>query len=75
MPNVIEDKERGVVIIDEREIDDFIDEAICFQCSQPRIYYDDYDDYFCAFCNNWLEGACGDPTCDSCRGRPARPIM
>jgi hypothetical protein len=52
MPNVIEDKERGVVIIDEREIDDFIDEATCFQCSQPRIYYDDHDAYFCAFCNN-----------------------
>jgi hypothetical protein len=75
MLSVIEDNDKGVVPIDGREIDGFIDERVCPGCGQARIYYDDYDAFFCAFCNVWLESGCGDAACEYCRSRPEKPIL
>jgi hypothetical protein len=75
MSSVVEDNEKGVVMIDGREIDGFIDDRACPECERARIYYDDYDAFFCAFCNTWLESRCSDPACEYCRGRPEKPIL
>jgi hypothetical protein len=48
MPKVTEDDDRGVVVIDGREIEGFIDEARCPKCEEARIYHIHYDAYFCA---------------------------
>lgn len=37
-------------------------------------YSDDYDAYFCASCNVWLETGCTDPTCMFCADRPKHPL-
>jgi hypothetical protein len=72
---VVEDENNGVVYIEGREIDGFIDdEKICSQCSRPLIYFWDYDAYFCAPCNIWLEPRCDDKTCQYCIKRPDKPL-
>ena len=74
MLSVTENDEKGVVVIDGREIDGFIDERVCQKCERARIYYDEYDAFFCAFCKMWLESRCSDATCEYCRSRPEKPI-
>lgn len=46
----------------------------CPTCNSSLIYYDDYDEYFCAQCNQWLHDGCGDPYCEYCSARPERPL-
>ena len=75
MLSVTEDNNKGVVVIDGREIDGHIDERVCPKCGRARIYYDDYDAYFCAFCNVWLESRCSDAMCEYCRSRPENPLL
>ncbi|MGT2832844.1 hypothetical protein [Streptococcus halotolerans] len=37
------------------ELDGFIDEdSYCKICGANQCYLDDYDEYFCPFCNQWL---------------------
>ncbi len=74
MPGVVEDRERGVVIVGGEEIEGRVEETLCPACAEHKIYYDRYDAYFCARCNSWLESACGDPECAYCPGRPERPL-
>ncbi len=74
MINVIENKETGRIIIGECEIEGFIDEKLCPICSQNKVYYDDYDSFFCPQCNIWFDSKCGDLTCDFCRNRPDKPF-
>jgi ribosomal protein S27E len=74
MREVIEDEERGVVIVDGVEIEGHVEDIRCPACDERKIYYDRYDAYFCAVCNSWLESNCGDPECDYCRDRPAAPL-
>lgn len=40
----------------------------------PVEYSHEYDAYFCMACNQRLEGQCGDPECEFCAGRPAKPL-
>ena len=75
MSKVIEDKERGVVIVGGEEIYGFVEDSYCPECNECRIYYDRYDAYFCAQCNVWLESDCADPGCDYCRDRPSMPLL
>jgi hypothetical protein len=35
---------------------------------------EDYDAYYCENCNEWLESACDDPTCEYCINRPLTPL-
>jgi len=71
---VTENSDRGVVIVEGREIEGFIDEEICVSCCQFRVYYDDFDAFFCPQCNNWLESACNDSGCEYCSNRPVKPL-
>jgi hypothetical protein len=73
MVNVVEG-ENGVLFINERKFEGFIDDVVCPKCSEFRIYSDKYDSYFCANCNEWLESACRDTTCEYCRKRPSKPL-
>jgi hypothetical protein len=52
------------------------DICICPQCkdSMKIIYYEDFDAHFCPACNIWVEKKCGDPHCEYCSPRPARPL-
>jgi ribosomal protein S27AE len=74
MTSVTQGEENGVVYIDGRKIDGHIDDEICPKCSEPRIYADDYDAYFCGACNEWLDSTCSDVTCEYCRSRPSKPL-
>jgi hypothetical protein len=49
---------------------------ICSRCKHKLIYYyEDYDSYFCASCNKWLAGACGDNASPNFSGnRPPKPL-
>ncbi|MFE8700456.1 hypothetical protein ACFYKX_07515 [Cytobacillus sp. FJAT-54145] len=63
------------VIINGTEIEGFIDkEQTCSNCQANLIYYDEFDAYFCAYCNEWKESKCEDPTCFYCPNRPNKPL-
>jgi hypothetical protein len=68
------DPNRNVVVIDGLEVSGFIDERRCPTCGNARIYHENFDAYFCAPCNRWLESRCPDPTCANCKGRPGSPL-
>lgn len=72
--DVVDDEEKGVVVAGGREIEGFIDSRVCPRCCEHRIYFDDYDAFFCASCNVWLESACSDATCEYCKDRPEKPL-
>ena len=74
MPNVEENKAQGTVSIDGHRISGFVDDELCATCGARRMYYDDFDAYFCAACNVWLESACPDPECARCQSRPGTPL-
>jgi hypothetical protein len=46
--------ENGVLLIDGHKIDGFVDDKLCPHCSESRIYFNDYDAFFCASCINGL---------------------
>ena len=47
----------------------------CSKCHNASIYYyEDYDAFFCASCNEWNEEDCSDPSCDYCASRPSKPL-
>ncbi|NHM34038.1 hypothetical protein [Neobacillus terrae] len=70
----IEQKD-DLVIIDEFEIEGFIDkEQCCSVCKFHLVYYEDFDAYFCPNCNYWTESNCGDLDCDYCSNRPEKPL-
>ena len=71
---VHEDKARGVLSIDGREVSGFLDDGPCPRCRQARAYAEDHDAFFCPACNEWLETACSDSACAFCRSRPERPL-
>lgn len=75
MPEVIEDKGRGVIIVGGVEIDGHVGDTLCPACGEHKIYHGLHDAYFCARCNTWLESNCGDPDCDYCRERPVAPLV
>lgn len=75
MISVIENKEQHKVIVGKIEIVGFVDNENCSLCSQNKVYYDDYDSYFCPQCNIWLESVCSDKKCEFCRNRPSEPLM
>lgn len=72
--HIEEDKEKEIVNIDGFEICGHIAEENCKHCNNSKIYYADFDAYFCAYCNKWLEAHCFDPFCEYCKKRPKKPI-
>lgn len=74
MASVMNGEENGVLFINGHKFNGFIDNAFCPKCSEARIYSDDYDAYFCAACNEWLESTCSDVTCEYCKSRPSNPL-
>lgn len=73
--HITEDSKQGIVTINERKISGWIsDDARCSTCGASRIYYDDFDAFFCPECNAWLEGVCGDRDCLYCKSRPDTPL-
>jgi len=73
--DIREDKIKGTVFIGKHEFEGFIDDSeTCPKCSENRIYYDDYDSFFCPQCNVWLESACSEPNCEFCFARPKIPL-
>ena len=47
----------------------------CTECKRIALYSEDYDAYFCAACDLWLEAKCPDPHCDYCALRPDLPSL
>ena len=47
MEPAVEDLEDRKVLINGRKIDGWIDDELCVTCGKARIYYDDYDAFFC----------------------------
>lgn len=47
----------------------------CKACGQEGVRNDQYDSYYCESCKIWLEPGCGQPNCEICRGRPAKPSL
>lgn len=48
--------------------------SVCKNCNgNNTFYYDRFDAICCLFCDEWLEEACGDPSCLYCSKRPATP--
>ncbi|WP_186669436.1 hypothetical protein [Sporosarcina sp. BP05] len=45
----------------------------CKICLDQLDYNDEHDSVFCQSCDEWREGSCGDPTCEYCLARPAKP--
>ena len=74
MATVIENDEKDVLVINGQEFEGFIDDAVCEKCSERRIYSWQYDAYFCAQCNAWIDDACSDPGCEYCADRPFKPV-
>jgi hypothetical protein len=52
-----------------------VTQPTCPRCGLPAKRSGERDAYFCPVCNQWLEGKCGDPDCEFCAGRPARPLQ
>jgi hypothetical protein len=50
-------------------------EPSCSRCGRAAERSDKHDAYFCPACERWLEAECGDPNCEFCAGRPARPLQ
>ncbi|MBW1848889.1 MAG: hypothetical protein JRG81_17220 [Deltaproteobacteria bacterium] len=71
---IYEDREKDTVHINDKVVPGKIDEEKCKECGNLRIYHDDYDAYFCAHCNIWIETKCFDPFCEYCKKRPKKPI-
>ena len=42
-------------------------------CNSKKKFSDQYDAYYCASCNEWLESKCDDPECEYCPNRPDTP--
>ena len=52
---VYEPKDDYVLYINGVELEGFIDEdSICKTCGANQCYLDDYDEYFCPYCNIWM---------------------
>lgn len=52
-------------------------EVKCKECKQEAQYSQNWDSYFCRYCNIWIEGKCGDtyPDCYfDCHKRPNKPL-
>ncbi len=45
----------------------------CLSCLDTIAYSDEYDSIYCATCDEWRDMTCGDPTCEYCEARPAKP--
>ena len=60
----------------DRFIAGWISCQTCSHCKHKLIcYYEDYDSYFCASCNEWLSTACGDNAAPSYSGsHPPKPL-
>jgi hypothetical protein len=43
------------------------------KCGSNKLFSNEYDSYYCDYCNEWLESKCDDPTCEFCTIRPATP--
>lgn len=52
----------------------FVSDKLCNECNHQQIYYEKYDAFFCASCNQWKEERCSDPQCSFCRNRPEFPM-
>lgn len=71
---ISEDNNTGEVIIDDKRIAGFIFDERCKKCKTFLIYFEKYDSYFCAYCNEWQEKECGESGCDYYKNRPATPL-
>ena len=43
-------------------------------CNSKKKFSDQYDAYYCASCNEWMESKCDDPECEYCNNRPDKPV-
>ena len=46
----------------------------CEKCGNLVIWSMYEDATFCPKCNVWLEPACSDPNCETCKGRLEKPL-
>jgi hypothetical protein len=69
----IQELDEDTLVINNIEIDGWIDDENCEFCKCQRCYSERYDVYFCPYCNCWLESRCDDPECHFCKDRPRFP--
>lgn len=74
MRTVKEDADAGVVYIDGRAIDGFLENAACDECGATLVYHEQFDGTFCPQCNVWVSSKCCDPACCYCPNMPDRPL-
>jgi hypothetical protein len=71
----LREEDEVVVAPDGSRIEGWIaDDVRCPVCDGPQVYDMRFDAHFCPACNAWREGACADPACAYCPGRPSRPL-
>ncbi|MFD1888241.1 hypothetical protein ACFSC9_22405 [Paenibacillus wenxiniae] len=71
----IDDKKRQIIIDRYFRIGGVVvPNQYCEDCGSVIIYYDQYDNEFCPYCNKWLSAPCGDASCTYCRVRPNEPL-
>ncbi|WP_433465995.1 hypothetical protein [Spirillospora sp. CA-128828] len=49
--------------------------GMCARCGRRQAYSEPFDAALCPYCDEWREDACGDPGCEFCARRPARPSL
>ena len=42
-------------------------------CGASYLYNEEYDAYYCEYCDVWVEDGCGDDECTFCHSRPEKP--
>jgi len=45
----------------------------CGICGTNRTYSYAFDSFFCAKCDLWITGKCGESSCIFCEGRKSKP--
>lgn len=43
-------------------------------CIKKSTYNEEFDAYYCAGCDKWIEPMCNDEYCEFCVSRPDKPL-
>ena len=47
--------------------------GVCIGCGNKPKYNEQFDAYYCKYCDVWLESKCPDINCEFCYNRPIKP--
>ena len=74
---VFEPEDDYALYVNGVELEGFIDEdSICKTCGANQCYLDDYDEYFCPYCNKWMyKDSCDKDEIQYFKKRPLEPEL